>query len=133
MTDDTPDGVLAPDELEPDDDRLRRLDDGRVVVATDGAVGDASETAEGPAPETDDGETATEGAGPPLEGAYGLEIRARAGDGSVERHRVDTDDVSTAFEGLLEWYTDRVAGEVSTAEALSVLFENTELEPPGER
>jgi hypothetical protein len=133
MTDDTPDGVLAPDELEPDDDRTRRLEDGRMVVATEGAVGDTPEADEAPAPETDDGETATEGAEPELEGAYGLEIRARAGDGGVERHRVDTDDVSTAFKELLEWYTDRVAGEVSTEQALAVLFENTELRPPGER
>lgn len=130
MTEDTPDGVLAPDDLEPDDDRVRRLEDDRLVVTTEGPAGESRKTGgDASAPEAN----ANGGDPPELEGAYGLEIRARAGDGSIERYRVDTDDVSSAFEGLVEWYTGRVAGEASTEEALAVLFENTGLEPPGER
>lgn len=127
MTDDNPEGVLAPDELEPDDDRVRRLEDDRLVVTTDDSTGEPPETDDDTlAPEVN----AEEGNSSELAGAYGLEIRARAGDGSVERHRIDTDDVSTAFEEMIEWYTDRVAGEVSTEEALAVLFESTGLQPP---
>jgi len=139
MTDDIPDGVLAPDELEPDDDRVRRLEDGRYVVATDPAESLASETGGGtgsdlntePTPEPEPEANGGSQEAQDLNGAYGLEIRARAGDGSAESYRFETDDVSAAFEGLVRWYTDRVAGDTPTEEALAVLFENTDVELPG--
>jgi hypothetical protein len=138
--DDIPDGVLSPDELEPDDDRLRQLDERRYVVSTDADPEDDPEAR--PAPDVDvDG---VHGDRPPadagserdglaldeLDGAYALAVRARTDGAAIEDCRIDTDDVSVAFESLLRWYADQVAEDTPPEEVLAVLLQHTDIQLP---
>jgi hypothetical protein len=138
--DDVPDGVLSPDELEPDDDRLRQLDERRYVISTDGEPGDepgarstpdvAADGAHEDRPPEDTGPSE----GPldldALDGAYALAIRARTDGAAVEDCRIDTDDVSVAFESLLRWYADQVAEDTPHEEVLAVLLQHTDIQLP---
>lgn len=141
MSDDTlPDGVLSPDELEPDDDRLRHLDERRYVVSTDGETDDDSDRVLTPGQDADaDSDDRPPANSAPagdslaldeLDGAYALAIRARTDGASVEDCRVDTDDVSVAFESLLRWYADQVAEDTPHEEVLAVLLQHTDIELP---
>lgn len=139
MTEDNPNGVLTPDELEPSDEHVRELDDGRRVVHTDGGEGvppdgDPSSRPPGnhrvherdgqPGAETAPGAYAdlTD-----LTGAHALVAGARAGD-AEDTVVADTDDVSEAFESLVYWYVGLVAGEHRPEAALAILLENTALD-----
>jgi hypothetical protein len=141
--DDIPDGVLSPDELEPDDDRLRQLDERRYVVSIDGETTDGGAR---PIPEASTGDeredrsptnTKPTGEDPAtgpaldgLEGAYALAIQARTDGTAAEDCRIDTDDVSVAFEALLRWYAEQVAGDTPHEEALAVLLRHTDIQLP---
>jgi hypothetical protein len=122
MTDERPDGVLSPTDLEPNDEHLRRLGDGRHVVTTDGG---GSEPQQVPNDSGHGTQPAAELA--ELEGEHALVAGARA-EGEEDAVVADTDDVSEAFETLLRWYTDVVAEEHSPEEALAVLLANTDLD-----
>lgn len=139
--DDIPDGVLSPDDLEPDDDRLRRLDERRYVVSTDDDTGADPSASTVPdvngGVDTEDRRPADAGpADEPLtlaelDGAYALAIRARTDGGSVEDCRIDADDVSVTFESLLRWYADQVAEDTPQEKVLAVLLRHTDLQLPG--
>lgn len=137
MTDDaSTDGPLSPDELDPNDDRLRRIDDRRYVISTDSETDSGGETSES-TPQMTDGDPDTgaqrstelrkpERVGPAeLDGAYALDIRARIDGRPAGECRIDTNDVSVAFESLLRWYADQVAEDTPQEEVLAVLLGNT--------
>lgn len=131
MTDELPDGVLAPSELEPSDEHVRPLEDDRyLVTAGDGdgrsaAAGDGS--ASGPSPP----EPADPGGRPPalenVDGAYAVVARAET-PAAESTFRAGTNDTSEAFEALLRWYVGLLAEDVSPEEAIAVLLANSELE-----
>ncbi len=138
MTDDNPEGVLAPTDLEPSDEHIRQLDDGRRVVHADG--GDAPRPADDPDQQPagnevdgDDrhpgGETApgahADIAG--LAGAHALAAGARAAD-TEDTVVADTDDVSEAFESLVCWYAGLVAEEKQPETVVATLLEHTDLD-----
>jgi hypothetical protein len=122
MTEDheLPKGVLSPDDLELNDDRIEQLSEDRYLVGTDGQPLDHG-----------DGMAATLGdkerAFADLEGAYALSVRARA-DGDAWSHCVETNDVSEAFESLVRWYAGCVAPERTTERVLAVLLEGSEID-----
>ncbi|GAB7095314.1 hypothetical protein JCM30237_24670 [Halolamina litorea] len=61
-----------------------------------------------------------------LDGAYALELDARFGSAEDDL-TVETNDVSVAFDALLRWYADKVAGETPPETVIATLLENTEL------
>jgi hypothetical protein len=134
MTDDLPDGVLAPADLELDDDRVRPIADGRYVVSTDGGEGEPATTGTGADGDRDAATSRSidEATSDPaldlddLDGAYALAVRART-EGVEDTVRVGTDDVSATFEGLLRWYAARVSADVPAEEVVSVLLANSTL------
>ena len=139
MTEDTPNGVLTPDELEPSDEHVHELDDARRVVHADGGEGippDGDPSSRPPGNHRvheRDGRAGTETAPSAyadladLTGAHALVAGARADD-AEDAVVADTDDVSEAFESLVYWYVDLVAGEHRPEAALTVLLENTALD-----
>jgi hypothetical protein len=155
MTDTDPEGVLTPDELTPDDDRLEELDEDRYVVsveqnqseqttadaanahaAADSPDHAASDDAAPPhdAPDAGDGalRPAQDGAArlpnpTTVEGAFALAIDADF-DGDRARFTAGTNDVAATFGDLLAWYADAVAPDVPTDEAVAVLLTNTDLD-----
>jgi hypothetical protein len=124
MTDELPDGVLTPDELdlEPSDERIRRLGDDRYVVRTDD---------DPPTGATDDAAPETVAAGtPPLddvEGAYAVALAART-DGDLETFRTASNDVRDPFEAMLRWYAERVAPDSPPEQVVSVLLDASDLD-----
>lgn len=129
MTDELPDGVLSPSDLGPDEEAVRPLEDGRRVVLTDEAS-HGRPTTDGGTPRTaasaTDGTQATDPLAD-LDGAYALTAAARA-ETSEDEHRVETDDVSAAFESLLRWYAEQVSDETRHEDVVAVLLANTDLD-----
>ena len=138
MTDDNPTGVLAPDELGPNDEHVRELEDGRRIVHADGGTSSTQDDTTGQrqsgkpegghggqsAAETAPGSHANLG---DLAGAHALAAGARADD-AEDTIVADTDDVSEAFETLVCWYAGLVAEERQPETVLAVLFEHTDLD-----
>lgn len=139
MTDHNPDGVLTPDELEPNGKRVRELDDGRRVVHTDGGEGLSPDGDPGSRPPDNhrvherDGQPGAETAPgvyadvADLAGAHALAAAARTDD-AEDTVVTDTDDVSEAFERLVCWYATLVAEDRRPETVLAVLFEHTDLD-----
>lgn len=145
MTDNNPEGGLTPTDLEPSNEHVRQLDDGRRVVNTDG--GDAVPPDGGPEPQPagshevhgHDGQSGVEtvpgaetapGAHADvaaLTGAHALVAGARADD-TEDTVVADTDDVSEAFESLVCWYADTVAEDQRPETVLAGLLEHTALD-----
>lgn len=131
MTDELPDGVLSPSELEPSDEHVRPLEDDRYLV-TSGDGNERSTTADdgsasGPSPP----EPTDTGGRPPslddVDGAYAVVARAET-PAAESTFRAGTNDTSEAFESLLRWYVGLLAGDVSPEEAIAVLLANSGLE-----
>lgn len=53
--------------------------------------------------------------------AYAYRIAAKSGD-QVTHQQLATDDVTTAFDGLLVWYAEQVADDTPVEEALGILL-----------
>lgn len=127
MSDENTENALSPDQLEPNDDQVRPLDENRYVVDPDGTDNSHSVTDAGDSPVADrtNGDTTEEFAA--LDGAYALEIRAQFG---TERNTlaVETNDVSEAFESLLHWYAGHLAEDTPPEDVLAVLLANSTLE-----
>lgn len=52
---------------------------------------------------------------------YAYRIAAKTG-GSIQHQQLASDDIGTAFDGLLMWYTRQVAGGTPVEEALGILL-----------
>jgi len=152
MTDDRPEGVLTPDELDPDDDRLREIEEGRYVVSVDDE--ETSASSDGHEREADPGQRERLTAGDESvskrrsdpasetadydalesvpEGAYAVSVAAVI-DGERHSFAEGSNDVSVTFEALLRWYAETVAPSVPPEEAVAVLLSNTDLGPSGNR
>lgn len=123
MTDNAEDGVLSLDDLELDDDRVRPLDESRFVVTTEQDETEPAKTTE---------RKTTSHHEPQMDrlaglyGAYALEVHARA-EATEETLRLETNNVSEAFESLLRWYVERVAPDMKSEDAISMLLSNSTL------
>jgi hypothetical protein len=133
------DDALDPDELDPDEEHVRPLGDGRLLVSTDPDVAPDERDADAGAGTTGTRSTDASRAGPGgtttgaratpdgLDGAYALVARARTG-GETGALRVASDDVTEPFEALVRWYAGRVAPDVPPEEAVAVLLANSGLD-----
>ena len=143
MTDNNPEGVLTPTDLEPSDEHIRQLDDGRHVVHADG--GDPVQSADDTGPQLPgdeagghdghpDAEAVLDGTAPGahadiagLAGAHALAAGARAAD-TEDTVVADTDDVSEAFESLVYWYAGLVGEGKQPETVIATLLEHTDLD-----
>jgi len=149
--------AFDPDDLDfSDDERVREIDESRYVVsAGDGAPNPP------PSDETNDSDTgddadatstADESSGPSNDTVaaedvsrwltasfrddgftYGFDATLSVGD-DVVRHRMVSNDVTTAFDTLLTWFSRNVGETTPPAEVLGILFaaSNTPVQyPPG--
>ena len=152
MTDTDPEGVLTPDELTPDDDRLQELAEDRFVISVDEAAAEQP-TADAPEapepPDADDHPTAAKPAAmvdgdtdtlspdanataqlpapATLDGAFAVAVAADL-DGAHIRVTEASNDVAATFEALVTRYAEAVAPDVPTDEAVAVLLNNADLD-----
>jgi hypothetical protein len=152
MTDTDPEGVLTPDELTLDDDRLQELTEDRFVISVDEAAAEqpATDAPEAPeSPNTDDHPTAAEPAAmvdggtdtsspdanataqlpdpATLDGAFAVAVAADL-DGAHIRVTEASNDVAATFEALVTRYAEAVAPDVPTDEAVAILLNNADLD-----
>jgi hypothetical protein len=127
MSDENTETALSPDQIELNENQVRPLDENRYVVDPDGTDNSHSVTGTGDSSVADrtNGDTTEEFAA--LDGAYALEIRAQSGT-ERDAFRVETNDVSEAFESLLRWYAGHVADDTPPEDVLAVLLANSTLE-----
>jgi hypothetical protein len=128
MTNDHGDGVLTPADLDFDDEHVRPLGEGRYVVDTP-QTHEADPTTDGGDPHRDRTAVGDRPGGrlDELEGAYAIVADGRTG--TSEGHvRIDTNDVSEAFEALVRWYAGRVADGTSPEAVVQVLLESSDLD-----
>ena len=131
MTDTDPEGVLTPDELTLDNDRLQELADGRFVISVDEPAAEPAAV-----PTTTDGDTDTSSpdtnttaqipAPATLDGAFAVVVAADLA-GAHFRVPEASNDVGATFEALVTWYAEAVAPDVPTNEAVAVLINNADL------
>lgn len=140
------DGVLAPDELQLDDDRVAELGENRFLVRPEGsgstraAMSGALEAAD--VPLTDDG--SAEGAHSETDDhtrthhahdlaladadePHGVDITLKT-DGEIAHHRATSHDVREVFVDLLTWYAGQLDDDMSPSEALQVMLAASDLE-----
>jgi hypothetical protein len=67
-----------------------------------------------------------------LDGAYAFELHARHENGADSR-RVETNDVTDAFESLLRWYAGTVAPDTPPETVVETLLANSDLDLDGRR
>ncbi len=152
MTDTDPEGVLTPDELTLDDDRLQELAEDRFVISVDEAAAEqpAADAPEAPEPsDADDHPTAAEPAAvadgdtdtsspdanataqlpapTTLDGAFAVAVAADL-DGAHIRVTEASNDVAATFEALVTRYAEAVAPDVPIDEAVAVLLNNADLD-----
>ncbi|WP_435194290.1 DUF7500 family protein [Natronomonas sp. EA1] len=130
MSDDGDDGILRPEDLRLDDDRVRRLEDGRIVVSTD------EETGTGPAASPDSDSPADPAAHQsepaalvdflPEEDAYELAVAIRTDHATAEL-TVGSNDIREPFVDLLRWYAAQVKPEFPPEAVLQTLIESSDL------
>ena len=140
--------VLSPEELDIEaQEDVAKLDEGRYVIGADGppsttdAGGDdgneaaepSSEDAADPEPpEADDTDPIDEITGADVkqwlgdelsrhDSTYAYHITAKSGN-DVNHQQLATDDIGSAFDGLLVWYARQVASGTSVDEALGILL-----------
>lgn len=130
--------VIDPNELDiTEDERVAELDDGRYVIsATD-------EAPKVPSPEETTARPTREPANrPAVDGTavsrwlaesfqddgftHGFDATVKV-DGTVNRHRMVSNDVTATFETLVLWYARQVAGSTPPEEALGLLLAESDL------
>jgi hypothetical protein len=123
MTHGNQDGILSLDELGPDEERVRSLDENRYLVGA-GTAADPSPATDGGADSSVESQAATETT--LRDGAYAFALRARFGT-EVEHTAVGTNSVSEAFESMVRWYTRQVADGTPVEEVVAVLVADSDL------
>lgn len=124
-----PDGVLTPDDLELDDEEVRKLEDDRYVIDTSDDGGERRDRPrERPAVDPSPGRS--QDPSPPdlsaVPETYAIDLTIKTERG-VERFEHRSDDVREQFEALLYWYARRLDAERPPEEVLQVLFDATDL------
>ncbi|MFC4542657.1 hypothetical protein ACFO5R_12070 [Halosolutus amylolyticus] len=140
------DGVLTPDELQLDDDRVAELSENRYLVRSDGPTaadeGSAAGTAE-PADAIDAGGLTQPGSASAhaqeaphardVQGLaaatepHGVDITLKT-DGEVAHHRATSNDVREVFVDLLTWYAGQLDDDMSPGDALRVMLAASDIE-----
>ncbi len=130
--------VVAPEELELDEsDHVVSLDNDRFLVspsaidsATEERIKSAAADSEEDTPEVagpaavgdpEDARDRLEHALQASDASFGVEVIATTGEQGA-RHRIVTNDVSTAFEQLVVWYAQQVGADVPVEEVISILL-----------
>jgi len=139
------DGVLAPDELQLDDDHVDELGENRYLVRSEwsgskrAAMSAASEVADalpagdepaGDARSERDDHDRTHAHDHALAGApepHGVDITLKT-DGEVAHHSAASHDVRDVFVDLLTWYAGQLDDDMSPSEALQVMLAASDLE-----
>jgi len=114
---------VRPADLELADDRVRSLSDDRYVVQVGDNADGSADAAREPGEPTSGRTRSLDG----LNGAHALCAHARTEAGE-DALRVETNDVSRAFESFLRWYAARVAPDEPPVVVLAVLLSNTSLD-----
>lgn len=130
--------VLDPAELDiTEDERVEQLDDGRYVIsAGDSApkVPTREETESSPAPRPReppavDGRAVSRWLAESFENdgfTHGFDATVKV-DGTVNRHRMVSNEVTATFETLVLWYARQVAGSTPPEEALGLLLAESDI------
>lgn len=157
MTDDTPDDsefdfedspaatdaadgpVLSPDELDiTEDERVAEIDDGRYVISSGGSTPSVPDPKPEPRPRPERQSAAGDGVDSTAVSrwlansfndngfSHGFDATVKV-DGTVNRHRMVSNDVATTFETLVLWYARQVAGSTPPEEALGLLLAESDL------
>ncbi len=133
------DAVLAPDELQLEDDHVDELGENRYLVRSDDTGSDrsaATETVDGsPTGEVHIGDpndrrarTAHDDHGlADAADPHGVDITLKT-DGEIARHRATSRDVREVFVDLLTWYAGQLDDDMSPSEALRVMLAASDLE-----
>lgn len=116
----TPAGVLSPDELGPPEEATE-LAENRFVVTSDGEAPAESNASDDSADTGDDTEAA-----PLPNGAYAAAVTMRTPEGT-RATQVSTNDVRELFDELLLWYVEGMAPDADPEAALSVLVRESSL------
>jgi len=132
-TDDSNGRVLDASELDiTEDERVRKLEDGRFVVSTDGPPVvpelESTDVSESASRETASIEDARRQISASLAEAsvdYGLEAELLA-EGRQAHTRVETDDVVEGFDRLVEWYANAVGARTPQEDTLGILLVESE-------
>jgi hypothetical protein len=128
MLDDDND-TTPPEREGSNDEHVRSLGEDRYVVSLDDRE-EAPPVADGeqaPESESDAGRRLEE-----LDGAYAFELHARHETGT-DSLRVETNDVTDAFESLLRWYAGTVAPDTPPEAVVGTLLANSDLDVDGRR
>lgn len=135
------DGILAPDELQLEDDHVDALGENRYLVrsgsdSTRAEMSGALEAADVPpaddaSAEGADGETddhaRTHHALADAPEPHGVDITLKT-DGEIAHHRATSNDVREVFVDLLTWYASQLDDDMSPSEALQVMLAASDLE-----
>ena len=140
------DGILAPDELQLEDDHVDPLGENRYLVRSEGSGSKRAETSgaleAADAPITDDAsaggaDTHTEAddhthhahdrtlADAPE--PHGVDIALKT-DEEIAHHRATSHDVREVFVDLLTWYANQLDDDLSPSEALQIMLAASDLE-----
>ena len=121
------DGVLAPEELELDDEHVTTLDEHRYVIEPDGASPMSTKPTpdDEPTPSTDDTRTAASSLRE-HSARHGVVITAKT-DGAVDGARLASDDIREVFDGLLEWYATQLDADLPPEDVLAIMLEASSL------
>lgn len=135
------DGVLAPDELQLEDDHVDALGENRYLVRSGS---DSTRTEMSAALEAADAPPADEASAEGTDGEindharthhtladasepHGVDIALKT-DGEIAHHRVTSHDVREVFVDLLTWYAGQLDDDMSPSEALQVMLAASDLE-----
>ncbi|WP_254762000.1 DUF7500 family protein [Natrinema marinum] len=139
------DGVLVPDDLRLEDDRVDELGENRFLVrseesgpnrtANSAALEAAATPPAGDRPAGDgrgegDDHARTHRADHALADAsepHGVDITLKT-DGELAHHRATSNDVREVFVDLLTWYAGQLDDDMSPSEALQVMLAASDLE-----
>lgn len=139
--------VLSPEELDIEaEEDVEKLDEGRYVIGADGppATGaNATDEAADPPVDPETGADTADGSEEerdPIDEISGVDVKRWLGDelsahdstyayhitaksgGDVNHQQLATDDIGSAFDGLLVWYARQVADDTPVDEALGILL-----------
>lgn len=127
MSDDDTKEVLSPDHIDVDDEHVQPLDENRYVVSPDEGSSPSSSTGDENTADSERTSGDEPGALADLDGAYAVALQARF-ESERDDIRIETSDVSVAFESLLHWYAGKVADDTPPEEVIAVLLANSDLD-----
>ncbi|WP_439028357.1 DUF7500 family protein [Haloarchaeobius sp. DT45] len=139
------DGVLSPEDLAPDEDRLKTLDENRFVVSASEDSTANTYGGENRLPDVDpalipdvgsdtrDRDRPTSGSADPADtlanasARYGVDVTVKTDDG-IGREQLTSSDIRVVFTKLLRWYARQLDDELPPEETLQILLDASELE-----